>query len=113
MASEKHEDKHGHGHGSRLELVIRATNGAVWTTDDFKPNTKVRRVIKAALEHFIEEGAMGPGDYRLARVIDGETRPPLGEEDDLEEAGVRDGDVLVLIAREPQVDGCTPSWSKS
>jgi hypothetical protein len=88
-----------------LDLTIRATNGANWTTDEFKTNTKVKHVVKKSVDHFVAEGAMSPGDYRLALVVDGQAQPPLDEESELGKAGVKDGALLVLVPREPQVDG--------
>lgn len=89
----------------RLNLTVRATNGATWTTDEFRTNTKVKHVIEKAVAHFIAEGAMSAGDYRLALIVDGQAQPPLDEEAQLDDAAVKDGALLVLVAREPQVDG--------
>jgi hypothetical protein len=89
----------------RLNLTIRATNGATWATDEFKTNTKVKHVIASALKHFIAEGAMTDGDYRLALVVNEEAQPPLNEEAKLEDAGVKEGAVLALVPRDPQTDG--------
>jgi hypothetical protein len=93
------------GKDKDLDLTIRATNGANWTTDEFKTNTKVKHVVKKSVDHFVDEGAMSPGDYRLALVVDGQAQPPLDEEAELGKAGVKDGALLVLVPREPQVDG--------
>jgi hypothetical protein len=89
----------------RLSLTIRATNGATWVTEEFKENTKVKQVIKKAVEHFVDEGAMSQGDYRLAIVLNDQAQPPLGEESKLGDDGVHDGSLLVLVARDEQVDG--------
>jgi len=89
----------------RLNLTIRATNGATWPTDEFKTNTNVKHVIEKAVAHFVEESAMSEGDYRLALVVNGQAQPPLNEEAKLEDTDVKDGSLLVLVAREPQVDG--------
>lgn len=88
-----------------LNLTIRATNGATWTTDEFRTNTKVKQVVKKAVDHFIAEGAMSAGDYRLALVVNGQAQPPLDEEAQLGDVGVDDGALLVLVPRQPQVDG--------
>lgn len=89
----------------RLNLTIRATNGATWTTEEFGTNTKVKHVIAKSVDHFVAEGAMSAGDYRLALVVDGQAQPPLDEEAKLEDTDVTDDALLVLVAREPQVDG--------
>jgi hypothetical protein len=88
-----------------LNLTIRATNGANWPTDEFRTNTKVKQVVKKAVDHFVADGAMSPGDYRLALVVDGQAQPPLDEEAQLGDVGVEDGALLVLVPRQPQVDG--------
>lgn len=88
-----------------LNLTIRATNGANWPTDEFRTNTKVKQVVKKSVDHFVAEGAMSPGDYRLALVVNGQAQPPLDEEKQLGDLGVEDGAVLVLVPRQPQVDG--------
>jgi hypothetical protein len=88
----------------RFTLDIRATNGASWVTDDFRSNMRVDHVRRKAVEHFIEEGAMAAGDYLLAVVEGGATRD-LIDAQKLDAAGVVDRSVLVLIPRQPQVDG--------
>jgi len=87
-----------------LSVTLRATNGANWPTE-FKENTKVAKVIRDALDHFIAEGAMADGDYRLALIVDGQGQPPLPEDAKLEDTAVEDGALLALVARDPQVDG--------
>jgi hypothetical protein len=87
-----------------FSVTVRATNGATWETD-FKQNEKVSKVIKQSLDHFIAEGAMSQGDYRLVLIVDGQAQPPLAEDAKLEETDVEDGSLLALVPREPQVDG--------
>jgi hypothetical protein len=89
----------------RLNLTIRATNGATWPTDEFRTNTKVKHMIAKALKHFIDEGAMTDGDYRLALVVNNQAQPPLNEEAKLEDTDVKDGALLALVPRDPQTDG--------
>ena len=89
----------------RLNLTIRATNGATWPTDEFKTNTKVKHVIATALKHFVDEGTMTDGDYRLALVVNDQAQPPLNEEAKLEDTEVKDGALLALVPRDPQTDG--------
>jgi hypothetical protein len=87
-----------------LSVTVRATNGATWPTE-FKSNTKVSKVIREALDHFIAEGAMTDGDYRLALIVSGQGQPPLPEDAKLEDTAVTDGSLLSLVPRDPQVDG--------
>jgi hypothetical protein len=87
-----------------LSVTVRATNGATWATE-FKENTKVAKVIREALDHFIAEGAMTDGDYRLALIVDGQGQPPLPEDVKLEDTAAEDGALLALVPRDPQVDG--------
>ncbi len=88
----------------RISVDIRATNGASWVTEDFRSNMRVDHVRRKAVEHFVEQGAMSAGDYLLAIVEGGSTRD-LMDAEKLEEAKVIGGSVLVLIPRQPQVDG--------
>jgi hypothetical protein len=89
---------------NKLDLIIKATNGAPWPTDQFGPHQRVDHVRDAAVKHFIKEGVMSDGDYVLARVVEGQASP-LADSSKLEDAGVVAGDVLVLMVRGPQVDG--------
>lgn len=88
----------------KVTLTIRATNGAVWETDEFGLNQRVDHVRKAAIKHFVEAGAMTEGDYVLALVTGG-ALADLADADKLEDAGVTDGMTLALAPRGPQVDG--------
>lgn len=90
-----------------LTLTIRATNGAELQTEQFHPNQKVALVARKAVAHFVDAGAMADGDYAVALLDAGGPRV-LSDAESLEDAGVRDDAILVLVAREPQVDGsCT------
>lgn len=87
-----------------FSVTVRATNGATWQTE-FKENERVSNVIKESLDHFIAEGAMSQGDYRLVLIVNGQAQPPLPESAKLEDTAVKDGALLALTPREPQVDG--------
>src|SRR5579884_928136 len=87
-----------------FSVTVRATNGATWETD-FKQNEKVSKAIKESLDHFIAEGAMSQGDYRMVLIVDGQAQPPLPEDAKLEDTDVENGSLLALVPREPQVDG--------
>lgn len=88
----------------KIQLTIRATNGAVWPTDDFGSNQTVDHVRKAATRHFVRAGQMAEGDYLLALVTGGGA-VDLPDHDKLEEAGVVAGSVLALLPRGVQADG--------
>lgn len=92
------------GVSERLTLSIRATNGAVWNTQEFRSNQQVDHVLKLAVEHFIKEGAMSKGDYLLALVTQAQAKD-LIDSQTLAEAGVVNGSTLAILARGPQVDG--------
>jgi hypothetical protein len=77
---------------------------ATWSTE-FNENTKVKKVIRESLDHFIAEGAMADGDYRLSLIVGGQAQPPLPEDAKLQDAAVADGALLALVPRDPQVDG--------
>ncbi len=87
-----------------LSLSIRATNGAIWNTDEFRSNQRVGHVLKIAVEHFVKEGAMSKGDYVLALVTQGQAKD-LRDSQTLAEAGVISGSTLAILACGPQVDG--------
>jgi hypothetical protein len=103
MSETHHETEHDQD--KELHLTIRATNGAIWDIDEFKPQTKIKGVIKKAVAHFIDLGAMTDGDYRLALLVNDVAQPPLNENDTLAESHVQDDTVLTLLVRGPQVDG--------
>jgi hypothetical protein len=87
-----------------LDLTIRATNGAGWE-HRFKPDDTVDEVIDRAVRHFVAKKIMAPGEYDLALIADGVAQPPLNPSDRLRDTAVRDESVLVLVNRQPQVDG--------
>lgn len=106
MSQQEQQDEHDQ-HDKKdktFSVTVRATNGATWETK-FKQNEKVSKVIKTSLDHFIAEGAMSPGDHRLVLIVDGQAQPPLPENAKLDETAVKDGALLALVPRDPQVDG--------
>jgi len=92
----------------KVTLIIRATNGTAWQTDEFGLNQKVDHVRKSAIKHFVAEHIMEDGDYALAIVQAGEAFE-LPDAQKLQDVGVIAGSVLALIVRGPQVDGCAPT----
>lgn len=89
---------------AKTVLNIRATNGAVWETDDFNLHQKVAHVLKKAVDHFVKEGVMQDGDYLLSLVSEGRATE-LTDTQSLEESGVTEGATLAILVRGPQVDG--------
>lgn len=84
-------------------VVVRTPAGASHPFE-FHANTKVDKVIRTAVEHFVASGELAPGDYGLALVRDG-VATPLEDGTRLDDNGVVDDDVLHLTNKGPQVDG--------
>jgi hypothetical protein len=55
----------------RLSLTVCSTTGAVWTTDAFHDDATVGEVAATAVHHFVSEGAIPRGEYRLSLVVYG------------------------------------------
>jgi len=86
-----------------ISVTVRTPGGASHTFD-FTRNTRVDKVIRQAVAHFVGTGELAAGDYGLALVRSG-TATPLDNSTHLDDAGVVDGDVLHLTNKAPQVDG--------
>jgi len=65
---------------------------------------RVEAVTTRAVAYFVQHGELAEGKYVLAVMRDG-TPEDMTASARLEDYGVREGDVLVLIVGEPQVDG--------
>jgi hypothetical protein len=65
---------------------------------------QVETVTARAVAYFVKHGELADGKYVLAVIRDG-TPEDMTASARLEDYGVREGDVLVLIVGEPQVDG--------
>jgi hypothetical protein len=65
---------------------------------------RVETVTTRAVAYFAKHGELAEGKYVLAVMRDG-TPVDMTASARLEDYGVREGDVLVLIVGEPQVDG--------
>ena len=65
---------------------------------------QVATVTTRAVAYFVKHGELAEGKYVLAVMRDG-TPVDMTASARLEDYDVREGDVLVLIAGEPQVDG--------
>jgi|GEM_PF-1589347 len=65
---------------------------------------RVETVTTRAVAYFVKHGELTEGKYVLAVMRDG-TPEDMTASARLEDDGIREGDVLVLIVGEPQVDG--------
>ena len=65
---------------------------------------RVETVTTRAVAYFVKHGELAEGKYVLAVMRDG-TPEDMTALARLEDYGIREGDVLVLIVGEPQVDG--------
>ena len=65
---------------------------------------QVETVTTRAVAYFVKHGELAEGKYVLAVMRNG-TPEDMTASARLEDYGIREGDVLVLIAGEPQVDG--------
>jgi len=86
-----------------VSVTVRTPGGASKSLD-FKDNTRVDKVIREALIHFVGTGELAAGEYGLALVRSG-AATPLDDSVRLDDAGVVGGDVLHLTNKGPQVDG--------
>jgi hypothetical protein len=72
--------------------------------EEVHPKELVSKVADKAVRHFVKKGELTDGPYAL-------TLPRLGGDAELDptasahEVGIVAGDVLVLVCREPHVDG--------
>jgi len=93
-------DRNG-GHPFKVTLRTLAGHSHGETV---KPADTVAEVTAAAVRYFVHKGQLADGAYSL-------TLPRTGSDAELDptatlhDVGVVDDDVLVLISRDPQVDG--------
>ena len=92
-----------HDKDKDLDVTVRTPAGSS-APFSFKDNTKVDKVVRTAVDHFVGRGELTNGDYGLA-LARGGTATELADDSRLDDDGVVDGDVLHLINRAPQVDG--------
>lgn len=103
--SPKQQDVSGHGASGNhpFRVTVRTLAGHSMK-DTVKPEDTVAEVTSKAVKHFVAEEELSAGDYAL-------TLPRTGGEAELDptatlqDAGVVEDDVLVLVSRKPQVDG--------
>ncbi len=97
-ASAAHDkaDKH-------VDVTVRTPAGHT-APFKFKSNERADKVVRVAVDQFVLQGQLAAGDYSLAVVRDGDA-VDLADAGRLDDYGIVDGDVLVLISKAPQVDG--------
>jgi hypothetical protein len=86
-----------------LDLTIRTPAGHPHRFS-FKDNTRVSKVIREVVDHFVEAGQLEDGEYGLALIRDGRSEE-LASAARLDDYDIVDGDTLALYSRRPQVDG--------
>jgi hypothetical protein len=93
----------GHGHIHPFQVTVRTLAGH-HVSEMVRPDDTVAELTAKAVKHFVAKGELVPGDYAL-------TLPRTGGEAELDptatlgDAGVVEGDVLVLVSHKPHVDG--------
>ena len=90
-------------HGEAIHVTVRAPNGAS------EPQTVRRRELvseatKKAVDKFVAQKKLAPGEYDLALVRDGQATA-MASDKLIGDYGVRENDVLHIVPRKPQVDG--------
>ena len=98
-------DLRGAGAGADRSLVV-AVKTPAGHEHRFRVSgeQRVETVTTRAVAYFVKHGELAEGKYVLAVMRDG-TPVDMTASARLEDYGVREGDVLVLIVGEPQVDG--------
>jgi Fe2+ transport system protein FeoA len=93
-------------HATRPETITVTVRTPAGTPHSFevRGNERVDKVVRAAVRYFVQAGQLAAGEYGLALIRDGRAED-LADAARLEDYGVVEGDVLVLITKAPQVDG--------
>jgi hypothetical protein len=93
-------------HTTRPETITVTVRTAAGTPHPFevRTNERVDKLVRAAVRYFVGAGQLAAGEYGLALIRDGRAED-LADAARLDDYGVVEGDVLVLIAKAPQVDG--------
>ncbi|MFJ6677351.1 EsaB/YukD family protein [Actinosynnema sp. NPDC091369] len=103
ISSTSQDDARENAGNRPFKVTVRTLAGHS-LKDNVKPDDAVAEVTDRAVKHFVAKGELTAGDYAL-------TLPRTGGDAELDptatlaEAGVVEGDVLVLVNRKPQVDG--------
>jgi hypothetical protein len=105
QAGDEVMDLRGEGAKSRRSFVVTIKTPA-GHEHRFRLNgeQQVEAVTTRAVAYFVKHGELAAGKYVLAVMRDG-TPVDMTASARLEDYDVREGDVLVLIVGEPQVDG--------
>lgn len=105
QAGDEAVDLRGEGGESGRSFVVTVKTPA-GHEHPFRVNgeQRVETVTTRAVAYFVEHGELAEGKYVLAVMRDG-TPVDMTASARLEDYGVSEGDVLVLIVGEPQVDG--------
>jgi hypothetical protein len=69
-----------------------------------RSHDRVDKVVRDAVEYFVSQGQLAAGNYGLA-VIQDDHAVEMADAARLEDFDVSDRDVLVLLNKDPQVDG--------
>ena len=73
-------------------------------TFTLRVHDRVDKTTRELVTYFTRQHLLDDGDYGLA-LVRGDVAQPLQEAARLEDYGVVDGDILVLVNKAPQVDG--------
>ena len=90
-------------HSKVITVTIRTPAGH---HHDFevRAHERVDKVAREAVRYFVERHELEEGQYGLALIHDGVAKP-MEDAARLEDYDVRQGDVLALISKQPQIDG--------
>jgi hypothetical protein len=100
---QQHVSELSNSDNRQFKVTVRTLAGHS-LKDTVKPGDTVAELTDKAVKHFVAKGELTDGDYVL-------TLPRTGGDAELDptatlrDAGVVEGDVMVLVNRKPQVDG--------
>ncbi len=98
--TEQQDFAHGH---QAIAVTIRTPAGI---NHQFHMNVeeRVATVAKTAERYFTSHNELAPGAYGMV-LLRGDQATEMNDAGRLEDYGVREGGILVLVAKGPQVDG--------
>jgi len=104
QTTDTHAEGNANGHDNHpFKITIRTMAGHN-RLETVKPNDRVAEIVEDAVKHFATRGDITAGEYALTLPrATGEAE--LDPTATLRDAGVVEGDVLVLVSRKIQVDG--------
>jgi hypothetical protein len=103
QAADARADKQKTNNDHPIKITVRTMAGHS-RKETVKPDDRVAELTDDAVKHFVNQGDITEGKYAL-------TLPRLSSEAELDptatvrDAGIIEGDVLVLVSRKPQTDG--------